>query len=588
MIRNKGMTAMVIAAIVIAMLFSIFLMSGKLSLNGAAGGDRYKDELFDTTYVHTINIDVDESSWQDMLDNAQSEEYISCDITIDGSTVKNVGIRPKGNTSLTNVKSMDSERYSFKVKFDKYEDGGNYKGLDKLALNNIIQDNTYMKDYFSYRMMNEIGALAPLCSFTYISVNGNEWGLYLAVEGIDSSFAKRNFGNDYGEIYKPESMAMGGGKGDKDRKNGDKMQPPEMPDGFPEDMPDGFPENMPDGFPGNPPDTQGDAPNMQGDAPNMQGENKFGGGPGGGGPGGMGGDSVALVYQDDSIDSYSAIFDYSVFTPSESDKKRLISSIYTLNNGDDSELENVIDTEEVLRYFIAHNFTVNFDSYTGNMKHNYYLHEKDGKMSMIAWDYNLAFGGFGGGMGGPGGGHGENNETTVDSATQYVNYPIDTPLSGASLDERPMIGRLLNNDTYMSRYHEIFDEFLSNYFESGKFEDEYNYVFNMIDEYVKKDPTKFCTYDEFLKGSETLKNFCLLRCESIRGQIDGTIPSTSDGQSADSSSLIDASMISINDMGNMGMGGGHDKDRKNNNRPSGKDTNQKDGGMPQNGHRQNK
>ena len=90
-------------------------------------------------------------------------------ITIDGTVVDNVGVRAKGNTSLSTVASMNSERYSLKVQFDEYDSNTSYYGLDKLALNNIIMDNTYMKDYFSYTMMNEIGAYAPLCSYAYVT-----------------------------------------------------------------------------------------------------------------------------------------------------------------------------------------------------------------------------------------------------------------------------------------------------------------------------------------------------------------------------------------------------------------------------------
>ena len=60
----------------------------------------------------------------------------------------------------------------------------------------------------------------------------------------------------------------------------------------------------------------------------------------------------------------------------------------------------------------------------------------------------------------------------------------------------------------------------------------------MIAPYVEKDPTKFCTYEEFETGAATLSEFCLLRAESVRGQLDGSIPSDSDGQSADSTALI--------------------------------------------------
>ena len=70
-----------------------------------------------------------------------------------------------------------------------------------------------MKDYLTYTMMNEFGAAAPLCSFVYITVNGEDWGLYLAVEGVEDSFLERNYGSDYGELYKPDSMSFGGGRG---------------------------------------------------------------------------------------------------------------------------------------------------------------------------------------------------------------------------------------------------------------------------------------------------------------------------------------------------------------------------------------
>lgn len=54
---------------------------------------------------------------------------------------------------------------------------------------------------------------------------------------------------------------------------------------------------------------------------------------------------------------------------------------------------------------------------------------------------------------------------------------------------------------------------------------------------------------------EALEDFCLLRAQSVQGQLEGTIPSTDDGQSADSSSLVDASSVDISAMGTMNNGG---------------------------------
>lgn len=244
---------------------------------------------------------------------------------------------------------------------------------------------------------------------------------------------------------------------------------------------------------------------------------------------------LSLIYSDDEYSSYSNIFGNAKTDITDEDKDRLIASLKSLN--ENSDIEDVVNMDEVIRYFVVHNFVCNFDSYTGSMIHNYYLYEEDGQLSMIPWDYNLAFGGFSAGSG------------DGDSATQMVNYPIDTPVSGGTVDSRPMLAWIFVDESYTELYHTYFDTFISEYFESGYFE-------NLIASYVEQDPTKFCTYEEFETGVDTLKSFCLLRAESIRGQLDGTIPSTSDGQQEDDSALVDASSISLTDMGSMGHGGG--------------------------------
>lgn len=251
---------------------------------------------------------------------------------------------------------------------------------------------------------------------------------------------------------------------------------------------------------------------------------------------------LSLIYSDDEYSSYSNIFGNAKTDITDEDKDRLIASLKSLN--ENSDIEDVVNMDEVIRYFVVHNFVCNFDSYTGSMIHNYYLYEEDGQLSMIPWDYNLAFGGFSAGGGGS------------DSATQMVNYPIDTPVSGGTIDSRPMLAWIFADESYTELYHTYFDTFISEYFESGYFENLITETENLIASYVEQDPTKFCTYEEFETGVDTLKSFCLLRAESIRGQLDGTIPSTSNGQQEDDSALVDASSISLTDMGSMGHGGG--------------------------------
>ena len=148
----------------------------------------------------------------------------------------------------------------------------------------------------------------------------------------------------------------------------------------------------------------------------------FGGGGENGGfsfGGGMGSSDVKLQYVDDDLDSYSNIWDNAKTDITRTDQERLVESLKKLSDNED--IASVVDIEQVLRYFVVHNYICNDDSYTGMMVHNYYLYEKDGKLSMLPWDYNLGFGTFGGG-----------------NATSTVNTPIDSPVSGGSSD-RPML-----------------------------------------------------------------------------------------------------------------------------------------------------
>ena len=568
----------------------------------------YEKTLFDTSKVHTINIIMDD--WDEFTENCKSEEYYNCTVVIDNEAYKNVAIRGKGNTSLSQV---TNDRYSYKIEFDHYDSTNTYYGLDKLCLNNIIQDNTYMKDYLTYQMMNEMGVAAPLCSYVYITVNGEDWGLYLAVEGVEESFLQRNYGKDYGELYKPDSMNMGGGRGNGEKfdmdafmndsesdnsetndqtQNNNQNNFPQMPNGnqggqmqnggqggfgggqrpggnqggfgggqMPGGMTpptgegaEGFDGQMPEGM--TPPDgfemPEGmTPPDMNGDTDNSDEQN----GKPNGMPGNMGGgmrngsDDVLLKYIDDNVESYSNIFESAKTDIIEADKTRLIKALKKLSNGED--LDSTVDIDAVIRYFVVHNFVVNFDSYTGSMIHNYYLYENDGQMQMIPWDYNLAFGGF----------------QSMGGATSLVNYPIDSPVSGGNASDRPMIAWIFNNEEYTQLYHKYFSEFITSYFDSGYFAEMIDNVNAMISPYVEKDPTKFCTYEEFEKGIATLKEFCLLRAESISGQLDGTIGATSDTQK--SQTLIDAGDLQINDMGSMGntMGGGKDKFNGNTQKP---------------------
>ena len=143
MSAHKSIDKICIVAITVTIIISLLFCNGQaFGIQKTAHAIGYENRLFDRSKVHKIDIVMDD--WDGFIEKCESEEYSRCDLVIDGEASKNVGIRAKGNTSLSSVKNMDSDRYSFKVEFDQYDSTKSYHGLDKLCLNNIIQDNTYI------------------------------------------------------------------------------------------------------------------------------------------------------------------------------------------------------------------------------------------------------------------------------------------------------------------------------------------------------------------------------------------------------------------------------------------------------------
>lgn len=458
-------TIILVSVIFVLCILAIFFSDNLLWLTNSSGYSmEYQNVLFNTSEVINIDIIMDENSWNEMLENAVNEIYYECDVVINDTAFYKVGIRTKGNTSLSSIASdPNNNRYSFKLEFDRFVDGQTCFGLDKLVLNNNYADTTNMKDAVVYDMFQFLDADASLYNYAKISVNNEYWGVYLALEAVEESFMLRNYGTEKGFLYKPDSM-------NQTNRNGKPAQ----------------------------------------------------------------GGGANLNYTDDNLDSYSTIWNCQVNDSQDTDHKRVVEALKNISER--NNIEKYIDADQILKYMAVHNFSVNDDSLSGSMAHNYYLYEANGQISILPWDYNLAWGGMNGGSG-----------------SDVVNEPIDDAYSSTKI-----FNFVLENDEYMTRYHEYYNKLITEYFYGGKFEETYQRIRTQIDSLVETDPNAMYSYEEYTKGAEVLYETAMLRAESVKGQLEGIIPSTSAGQREDSSSLIDASHINLSDMGRfMGGGGAH-------------------------------
>ena len=183
-------------------------------LNSVIGAELKVDDLFRSDHLLEIQIKMLPSDWSKLRKESDRGNggfgrifggspssgnrfnLYKADITIDGNTISSVGVRTKGF-----IGSLNPERPSLKVKFDEYLDQSPVAGLDRLTLNNNVQDESLASQYLTYKLFNKAGIPAPRVSYAKVTVNGEYLGVYTHVESVRAPFIKRHFGDYSGEFY---------------------------------------------------------------------------------------------------------------------------------------------------------------------------------------------------------------------------------------------------------------------------------------------------------------------------------------------------------------------------------------------------
>ena len=124
-------------------------------------------------------------------------DWFGATVTVDGETHADVGVRKKGFLG-----SQSDTKPALKLRFDKYVDDQSLGGvMERMTLNNNIQDPSMVNTCLSYRVFAAAGSPAPRCNFATVSVNGKNLGLYVHVEEIKAPFLSRHFESAAGNLY---------------------------------------------------------------------------------------------------------------------------------------------------------------------------------------------------------------------------------------------------------------------------------------------------------------------------------------------------------------------------------------------------
>lgn len=289
--------------------------------------------------LQTVSIDIDKNNLNYMLQNAAEKPTVMTNsVTIGDQTIGYTGIKTKGSYTLQHsvTDAVGSDRFSFSINFGKYikkKDYGakqNFYGCRKISFNNFFFDKSMLKEFFALKLMTEMGVPTPQYGLAKLYINGEYYGVYAMVESLDSSILEQYYNVD-------------------DDKLSEYLLKPEGTNFI-------YDELVEDPSP---------------------------------------------LWEEDE-ETYA---DVQAMIPTVMDTIKKLNQLSKGTDFEDREIDvgsdrylellgQIMDVDEVVKYFAVHSFLCQMDNMFDGQKNFGMYVDRSGKILMVPWDYDLSFGCF--------------------------------------------------------------------------------------------------------------------------------------------------------------------------------------------------
>ncbi|MEO0337812.1 MAG: CotH kinase family protein [Bacteroidota bacterium] len=161
--------------------------------------------IFDSKAINEVRITFDKTEWQQQLADhkmAGQEDRMLADLSLNGQSYKNVGIRYKGNSSFHAVMKTEARKLPLNIKVNFVDKSQRLPGGGKtLKLANGFRDPSFIREVLAYDIARQYMP-ASRASYAKVYANDHYLGLYTLVESVDNSFLDENFGDHNGVFFK--------------------------------------------------------------------------------------------------------------------------------------------------------------------------------------------------------------------------------------------------------------------------------------------------------------------------------------------------------------------------------------------------
>ncbi|SET99343.1 CotH kinase family protein [Stigmatella erecta] len=142
--------------------------------------------------------------------------YVPSTVRFGDKTWWHVGVRFKGNSSLSQSWGSGVGKLPFRLHFDKFEDeypeidNQRFYGFQKLSLSNSVADASLIRDKVATDLFRESGVPASHTAFVALYVDHGEgaeyYGLYTLAEDPGDPLLNSFFGTDKGALYEADGV----------------------------------------------------------------------------------------------------------------------------------------------------------------------------------------------------------------------------------------------------------------------------------------------------------------------------------------------------------------------------------------------
>ncbi len=198
-------------------------------------GDQNYNVVFPQDAVNSIEIIMTAVQWTNIKANVKSitgfdfgvntpqppatttndPDYVDVTLRYNGKTWKNVGFRLKGNSTLRLAWQQGNYKLPFRLNFDEFEDkfpaitNQHFYGFEEMTFSPGAKDPSLIREKTTSDIFRMAGIPAARTAFYRVYIDfgsGLKYcGVYTGIELPDDNMIKSQFGEEKGNMYKPES-----------------------------------------------------------------------------------------------------------------------------------------------------------------------------------------------------------------------------------------------------------------------------------------------------------------------------------------------------------------------------------------------